>query len=93
ELASTESNVGRMKAAGVLVGIGTINDNDARQARLEKQYAGNLVGIAKLPGATGLSWDDAFAAITSKPAEAIGLGNDLGSLKTGAHGDVVIWDG
>ncbi|MGK3931029.1 hypothetical protein, partial [Enterococcus faecium] len=48
QLAATESNVGRMKAAGVLVGIGTINDNDARQARLEKQYAGNLVGIGRV---------------------------------------------
>lgn len=93
QLASTESNVGRMKAAGVLVGIGTINDNEARQARLEKQYAGNLVGIAKLPGATGLDWDSAFAAITSKPAEAVGLGGEIGSLRPGRDGDVVIWDG
>jgi len=93
QLAATQSNVGRMKAAGVHVGIGTINDNDARQARLEKQYAGNLVALNKVPGATGLSWNDAFAAITSKTAEAIGLDNEIGSLKAGARGDVVIWDG
>lgn len=93
QLAATESNVGRMKAAGVLVGIGMINDNDARQARLEKQYAGNLVGIARLPGAVGLDWDSAFAAITSKPAEAIGLGGEIGSLRPGRNGDVVIWNG
>jgi imidazolonepropionase-like amidohydrolase len=93
QLAATESNVGRMKAAGVLVGIGMINDNDARQARLEKQYAGNLVGISRLPGATGLDWDSAFAAITSKPAEAVGLDGEIGSLRPGRDGDVVIWDG
>jgi imidazolonepropionase-like amidohydrolase len=92
-LGSTQSNIGRMKAAGVLVGIGTINDNEARQARLEKQYAGNLVALTKLPGATGLDWDSAFAAITSKPAEAVGLGGQIGSLQPGRQGDVVIWDG
>lgn len=92
-LAATQSNVGRMKAAGVLVALGTINDNDARQARLEKQYAGNLVALHHVPGATGLSWDAAFAAITSAPAEAMGMGSDMGSLKPGRRGDVVIWDG
>ncbi|MFX5484671.1 hypothetical protein ABTD53_19355, partial [Acinetobacter baumannii] len=49
QLGATQSNVGRMKAAGVLVGIGTINDDEARQARREKQYAGNLVALTKLP--------------------------------------------
>lgn len=93
QLAATQSNVGRMKAAGVFVGIGTINDNEARQARLEKQYAGNLVALARVPGATGLDWNAAFAAITSAPAEAIGLGEEIGSLKAGRRGDVVIWDG
>lgn len=92
-LAATQSNVGRMKAAGVQVSIGTINDNEARQARLEKQYAGNLVALGRVPGATGLSWDAAFAAITSVPAEAVGLGGEIGSLRPGRRGDVVIWDG
>ena len=93
QLGSTQSNIGRMKAAGVMVGIGTINDDEARQARLEKQYAGNLVALTKLPGATGLDWNAAFAAITSVPAEAIGMGGEIGSLKAGRRGDVVIWDG
>lgn len=93
QLAATQSNVGRMKAAGVLVGIGTINDDEARQARLEKQYAGNLVALTRVPGATGLDWNAAFAAITSAPAEAIGMGDELGSLRAGRRGDVVIWDG
>ncbi|OQW78323.1 MAG: amidohydrolase [Proteobacteria bacterium ST_bin13] len=92
-LAATQSNVGRMKAAGVTVAIGTINDNEARQARLEKQYAGNLVALGKVPGATGLDWNAAFAAITSVPAESVGLGGDIGSLKPGRQGDVVIWSG
>jgi predicted amidohydrolase YtcJ len=80
-----------MKAAGVTVGIGMINDNEARQARLEKQYAGNLVALTKVPGATGLTWDAAFAAITSVTADAVGMGGEIGSLRPGRRGDVVIW--
>ena len=93
QLAATQSNIGRMKAAGVLVGIGTINQDEARQARWEKQFAGNLVALTRVPGATGLDWGSAFAAISSKPAEAMGMGADFGSLRPGRHGDVVIWDG
>jgi len=93
QLAATQSNIGRMQAAGVVVGVGTINDDEARQARLEKQFAGNLVALTRVPGATGLSWDAAFAAISSKPAEAMGMGEAYGSLKAGRAGDVVVWDG
>lgn len=92
-LAATQSNIGRMKAAGVLVGMGTINQDEARQARWEKQYAGNLVAIAQVPGASGLSWGEAFATISSRTAEALGMGDAFGSLKPGRHGDVVVWDG
>lgn len=93
QLASTQSNIGRMEAAGVTVGIGTFAQDDARQARWEKQFAGNLVALTRVPGATGLSWDAAFAAISSGPAEALGMGGELGSLRPGRHGDAVIWDG
>jgi imidazolonepropionase-like amidohydrolase len=93
QLAATQSNIGRMQAAGVVVGIGMINDEDARQARLAKQYAGNLVALTKVPGASGLDWGQAFAAITSRPAEAIGMGDEFGSLRPGRRGDIVLWDG
>ncbi len=93
QLAATQSNIGRMRAAGVNVGIGMINDDEARQIRVSTQYAGNLVGIGRVPGHTGLSWNEAFAAITSRPAEAIGLGDEIGSLRPGRRADVVIWDG
>ncbi len=93
QIAATQSNIGRMKAAGVVVAIGMIDDNDTRQAQQSMQYAGNLVALAKVPGASGLSWSDAFAAITSKPAEVIGMGAEIGSLRAGRRGDVVIWDG
>jgi imidazolonepropionase-like amidohydrolase len=93
QLAATQSNIGRMKAAGVVVGIGTINQDEARQARWAKQFAGNLVALTHVPGATGLDWGAAFATISSKPAEALGMGGEFGSLRPGRHGDVVIWDG
>lgn len=92
-LAATQSNVGRMIAAGVTVGLGMINDNEARQARLVKQYAGNLVALQRVSGADGLDWGRAFATISSGPAEAMGMGGELGSLRPGRRGDVVIWDG
>ncbi len=93
QLAATQSNIGRIQAAGVTVGIGMINDDEARQARLIKQYAGNLVALTKVPGASGLDWGQAFATISSKPAEAMGMGGEFGSLRPGRRGDVVVWDG
>jgi imidazolonepropionase-like amidohydrolase len=93
QLAATQSNIGRMRAAGVQVGIGMINDDEARQIRVSTQYAGNLVAITRVPGHTGLSWDEAFAAISSRPAEAFGLGGEIGSLRPGRRADVVIWSG
>ena len=93
QLAATQSNIGRMKTAGVQVAIGMIDDDDARQAQHSTQYAGNLVALTRVPGATGLSWADAFAAITSKPAEIAGLAAEIGSLRPGRRADVVIWSG
>ena len=93
QLAATQSNIGRLQAAGVTVGIGMINDDETRQARLVKQYAGNLVALGKIPGAAGLDWGQAFASISSKPAEAMGMGGEFGSLRAGRRGDVVVWDG
>jgi imidazolonepropionase-like amidohydrolase len=91
QIAATQSNVGRMRAAGVNVSIGMVGDS--HMLFNQRQYAGNLVALTKMPGATGLSWGEAFAAITSGPAKAIGMGGQIGSLTPGAHGDVVIWSG
>lgn len=92
-LAATQSNVGRMRAAGVKVAIGMIDDNDTRYARNQRQYAGNLVSLQKVPGASGVSWDEAFAMISQRPAEAVGLGESVGSLLRGRQGDLVVWSG
>ncbi|SFF90374.1 Imidazolonepropionase [Novosphingobium sp. CF614] len=95
-LAATQSNVGRMKRAGVKVAIGMFTGGN--QPRYAPQQAGNLVALGKLPGAAGLSWGDAFAAITSIPAEISGYGGQSGNIRAGvlapgAVGDVVLWDG
>ena len=92
-LAATQSNIGRMQSAGVKIAIGMIDDNDTRYQRNQRQYAGNLVALSKVPGATGVSWSEAFAMISSRPAEAVGLGGEIGSLEAGRRGDVVIWSG
>lgn len=88
-LAATESNIGRMEGAGVEVALA----EPAWQPRNAKQSAGNLVALQKMPGATGLDWNRALASVTSRPAEALGMGSDFGSLKPGRRADVVIWDG
>ncbi|HEY8604354.1 amidohydrolase family protein [Tsuneonella suprasediminis] len=93
DLAATQSNVGRMVRAGVKVAVGGLTGGTGDQARNSKQFAGNLVALNKLPGATGLTWGQALATISSVPAEIAGFGGKAGVLKPGAVGDVVLWDG
>ncbi|WP_448581330.1 amidohydrolase family protein [Thermaurantiacus sp.] len=91
-MAATMSNVGRMVAAGVKVALGTPDLDASFQPRLLPQYAGNLVAQGRLPGGVGLSWDQAFAAISRVPAEIFGLA-DMGRLAPGMRADIVIWSG
>lgn len=89
-LAATQSNVGRMVDAGVMVAIGGYESGD--HPRNLPQQAGNMVALGGVTGATGLTWGEAFAAITSVPALVAGM-PDAGVLAAGAHGDLVLWDG
>lgn len=41
--------------------------------------------------ALGMSMDDVIRATTARPAEVMGLQNEVGSLKTGAFADVALW--
>lgn len=93
QLGATQSNVGRMAAAGVQVSIGQVNDEETHRLHYARQYAGNLVALTRVPGATGLTWDAAFATITNGPAVAAGVDDQIGSLRPGRVGDFVIWDG
>jgi imidazolonepropionase-like amidohydrolase len=90
QLAATQSNVGRMVDAGVTVAL---NATGLRHNHRISQYAGNLVALNQVPGATGLTWGEAFATISSIPAAISGYEGQLGVLSEGAVGDVVIWDG
>ena len=90
ELAATQSNIGRMVKAGVRVALNAAAMENPRNLN---QYAGNLVALTRVPGADGLSWGQAFAAITSVPASISGMGGKAGVLAPGAMGDLVIWDG
>jgi hypothetical protein len=91
-LASTRSNVGRLAAAGVKVGLGVMGDDSATQLRNLPVYAGNVVAQAAVPGGAGLTRGQALAAITSVPAAIFGL-TDVGTLEVGRRGDIVVWDG
>ena len=93
QIAATQSNIGRMRAAGVQVAIGMIDDNDTRYMFNERQYAGNLVALNEVPGASGVRWGEALAMITSRPAQILGLGGEIGSLASGRRADVVVWSG
>src|SRR5205085_7387429 len=83
QLSATQSNIGRLRAAGVTVAIGMLNDDEARQVRLSTQYAGNLVALTHVPGATGLTWSQAFPPISSASAEAHSPIGDVGIWPTG----------
>jgi len=92
-MAATQSNVGRMARAGVTVAISNADISEGPYESYLTQYAGNLVALTRVPGAQGLDWGAAMASITSKPAAAIGMDGEIGSLRPGRRGDVVIWDG
>ncbi|MCR9178720.1 MAG: amidohydrolase family protein [Erythrobacteraceae bacterium] len=90
QLGATQSNAGRLARAGVKVAINAATMKDPRRLQ---QVAGNLVALTRMPGASGMEWGKAFAAISSVPAEISGMGGKAGVLKPGALGDVVLWDG
>lgn len=90
QLGATQSNAGRLARAGVKVAINAATMQDPRRLQ---QVAGNLVALTRVPGAAGMEWGKAFAAISSVPAEISGLDGKAGVLKPGAFGDVVLWDG
>ncbi len=92
-LAATQSNVGRLVRAGVTVALTGVGSGTNIQPRDLPQYAGNLVALGRVPGATGLTHAQAMATITSAPAQIFGMSGALGSLAPGKIADVVIWSG
>ncbi len=72
----------RLVKAGVQVIISPLED--ASSARTLRQLAGLAV-------AHGLTWEQAFASITTVPAEVFGA--KRGTLKPGEAADLVLWSG
>lgn len=84
-LAATLENAARLHAAGVAVGFSQRGDA-SHNARKIRQLAGNAV-------ANGLPWDAGLAALTSVPADALGVGDRLGRIVVGQLADLVLWSG
>ena len=77
-------NVVILDEAGVDYAIMTRSAGLTHNVRVLSQHAGNAVGA-------GLSWDKAFAAISSTPARW--FKTKSGQLSTGADATLVVWDG
>jgi imidazolonepropionase-like amidohydrolase len=69
--------------AGLKVSISTFNSSDSRTLPFE---AGNAVAF-------GLPWEEALKAITVNPAEALGLGDRLGTLTAGKVANLIVTTG
>ncbi len=83
-LGARYENAARLVAAGVKIAI--VSGDDAHNARLMRQEAGNAVSY-------GLPYDAALRAVTLAPAEILGVAARYGSLEAGRIANVVIWSG
>lgn len=77
-------NIVLLDGAGVDYAIMTRSADLSHNVRVLSQHAGNAVGA-------GLSWDKAFAAISSTPARW--FKTKSGRLETGTAASLVVWDG
>lgn len=82
-VAARADNIVLLDAAGVDYAVMTSSADLSHNVRVLSQHAGNAVG-------NGLSWDKAFAAISSTPARWFKTG--AGTLTEG-DANLVIWDG
>ncbi len=82
QIGATLENAARLHAAGVAVSFTQGSDNSPN-TRKQRQLAGNAV-------AHGLPWEDGLAGLTPVPAEALGVGDRLGSIAPGKLADLVL---
>jgi hypothetical protein len=85
QIGATLQNAARLHAAGVEVSFAQFNDA-SHNARKIRQYAGNAV-------ANGLPWEAGLAGLTRIPAQALGVGDRLGTIAPGKLADLVLWSG
>lgn len=84
QLGSRLDNAALLAKAGVNVAL--LAPDSTHNARKIRQAAGNAV-------ANGLPWESGLAAITRVPAQALGVGDQVGRIEVGLHADLVLWDG
>lgn len=86
-LGSRADNAKLLTTAGVDVAFmaRTATGGAGHNLRLLTQHAGNAV-------ASGLSWSEAFKAITLNPATMMGM-PELGELRAGQKANLVVWSG
>ncbi len=85
QIGATLRNAALLHAAGVEVSF--TQDGDAsHNARKVRQLAGNAV-------ANGLPWEAGLAGLTRVPAQALGVGDRVGTIAPGRSADLVLWSG
>jgi 5-methylthioadenosine/S-adenosylhomocysteine deaminase len=95
KLASGAARVVDLRAAGVVVGLGTDGEKENNNLDLleETKVAALLQKLATLDPTAGDPWD-VLAMATIDGARALGLAGTTGSLEPGKHADVVtVWLG
>ena len=88
-LGAAQESAALLRRAGVdvvIIGDNGVSDPFSFNVRNLKQEAGNAV-------AYGMTWDDAFRAVTIAPARVLGIADRYGSLEAGKVANVVVWSG
>ena len=85
QIGATLRNAALLQQAGVEVSF-TLPGDASHNARKVRQLAGNAV-------ANGLPWEAGLAGLTRIPAQALGVGDRVGTIAPGRSADLVLWSG
>ena len=85
QIGATLRNAAMLQQAGVDVSFTQAGDA-SHNARKVRQLAGNAV-------ANGLPWEAGLAGLTRVPAQALGVGDRIGTIAVGRSADLVLWTG
>jgi 5-methylthioadenosine/S-adenosylhomocysteine deaminase len=93
KLSSGPARLGAMRAAGVVVGLGSDGEKENNNLDLieEMKFASLLQKVSTLDPTTGDPWD-VLAMATIDGARALGLSDLTGSLEPGKRADLVVVD-